>query len=553
MPPPPYATDEAKRLAKLRALGILDTAPEAQFDRLTDLASKLTGAPIAAISLVDENRQFFKSICGLDVRETPRDQAFCAYTILNDQPLVIEDATKDPRVSDNPLVNGEPGIRFYAGFPIRVDGINVGSLCVIDRRARRGDSIDLKSLQDLAAIASSELTGRALRMQAEASVRAKSMFLANMSHEIRSPLSAILGYTELLLGEKLDQEAANEAIRSISGNASHLLQVVGDVLDLSKIEAEQLEIEMLPTRLDHVIEQACQMLAVTAQRQGISIETIISAEAKAPILADPTRMRQIAINLLSNAIKFSNGHNVQVRLHAASPNPVSLSFELQVIDSGIGMTPEQCESIFDEFRQADSSLTRRYGGTGLGLSIARHLARAMGGTIKVDSQPGKGSTFTVSVAFPRADSTRIRPLPTEFPTAGVNGSRLAGYRILLAEDGPDNQKLITHFLRAEGAEVVLAENGEAAIREVELALKPFDCIIMDIQMPVLDGCQATRQLRATGCTTPILALTANTLPEAMNECLLAGCNDYANKPLRRHLLVDTVERLITHDRANHAA
>jgi signal transduction histidine kinase/CheY-like chemotaxis protein len=534
-------------------MGVLDTDPETRFDRITAMASQITGAPIAAISLVDENRQFFKSICGLDVRQTPRDQAFCAYTVLKCEALVIEDATLDPRVRDNPLVTGEPGIRFYAGFPINVDGLNIGSLCVIDRQPRRISAGDLRALEDLAAIASSELTSHTLRMEAEASVRAKSMFLANMSHEIRSPLSAILGYAELLLEDELDGVHTRDAIHSISGNAQHLLRVIGDILDMSKIEAEQLEVEMLPIRFDQVIEQASDMLRISARQSGIAIRTTIDDAAREPILADPTRLRQIAINLLSNAIKFSDGRDVEVHLRTTRSSGAALAFELRVIDQGIGMSPEQCEGVFDAFRQADSSLTRRFGGTGLGLSIVRHLTQVMGGSVAVQSTPGRGSTFSVSLCFPRSESTHVLPLAAERPSDRSDRSRLAGCRVLLAEDGPDNQRLITHFLRAEGAEVVVAENGEDAIREVQRAPMGFDCIIMDIQMPVLDGCEATRRIRGAGCATPILALTANTLPETMNESLLAGCDDYANKPLRRAELVDIVERLVHRGRAQRAA
>lgn len=259
MPPAPLASNESSRLAALLSLGVLDTLPEERFERITKLAAHVLGVPIAAISLIDTDRQFFKSICGLDVRQTPRDQAFCAYTILSDEPLVIQDAVQDKRVSDNPLVTGEPGIRFYAGAPIEVDGERIGSLCAIDLKPNRINDEQIRMLRYLAAIASNELTNRMLRMEAEASTAAKTMFLANMSHEIRTPLAAVLGYAEVLSGEDVCGEERLRAVGAIERNAHHLLQLLNSILDASKIEAGKLEVESVSVDPAAVVRDAIEI------------------------------------------------------------------------------------------------------------------------------------------------------------------------------------------------------------------------------------------------------------------------------------------------------
>ncbi len=549
MPAAPVPSNESLRLAKLRSLGILDTDCEERFDRIAKIAALITDMPIAAISLIDERRQFFKSICGLGIRETARKYAFCAHTILRDRPLVIEDAEVHPLVCDNPLVTGEPGIRFYAGSPIVVDGLAIGSLCVIDTQPHKLRPEQIDGLQQLAAIASDELTSRCLRVKAEANTRAKSMFLANMSHEIRTPLTAILGYTELLSDSASPIELHAEAIEAIDRNAKHLLQLVSDVLDLSKIEAEQMGIESLEVCPADIVRDAVEMVRVKAHRVGIEVHTSISPSADTTVLSDPTRLRQIVLNLLSNAIKFANGKDVQVDLDCdVRPEGVS-AMTLKVRDRGIGMTEEEASRIFENFQQADLSSTRRYGGTGLGLSIVRRLADMLGGTVAVETAPGQGSEFTVSMSLPLATSTTRSIRKCSEDRSDPNA--LAGRRVLLAEDGPDNQRLLSHFLQAAGASVTLAGNGAEALEALRNVTLPFDCIVMDIQMPIMDGMEATRRIRAAGHRTPILALTANTLVENMHHCLEAGCDGYANKPLARDKFIGHIRGMI--DRSLSAA
>jgi len=553
MHPAPLPSNESSRLARLLSLGVLDTVPEERFERITRLAAHILGVPIAAISLIDTDRQFFKSICGLDVRQTPRDQAFCAYTILSDEPVVIEDASQDRRVSDNPLVTGEPGIRFYAGAPIEVDGEQIGSLCAIDLKPNRINDGQIRMLRDLAAIASNELTNRMLRMEAEASTAAKTMFLANMGHEIRTPLAAVLGYAEVLSGEDACGEERLRAVGAIERNAHHLLQLLDSILDATKIEAGKLEVESVSVDPGSVVRDAIEMLSGPAELMGIRIRLDDRCDRAHRALTDPIRLRQVVVNLLSNAIKFSNGQDVEVSVRSTAKGPQTLGVAIAVTDHGIGMSPEQIRRIFQPFQQADASSTRRFGGTGLGLAIAQRLTTILGGRISVESSVGSRSCFGMdfdfaSTAAPEPEITGETATPRSLAVI-----RLDGVRILLVEDGEDNQRLLTHFLKRAGAVVTLAADGRAALDAVGSASVPFDCILMDMQMPVMDGCEATRVLRSKGCSTPILMLTANTGGEVMQEAIAAGCDEYMNKPVSSAALIGSIDRLINERRSVHSA
>ena len=556
MPPAPVPSEESRRLAKLRSLGVLDTEAEDRFDRIALLASEITGMPIAAISLVDEDRQFFKSICGLEVRETPRDVAFCAYTILSEDPMVVTDAPNDPRFFDNALVTGPPRIRAYAGVPLIVDGLCLGSLCVIDLEPRELTNAQISGLRTLAEVTSSELVNRVLRREAESAMKARTMFLANMNHEIRSPLSVISGYAELLSDPRTSADDAKEAIDSITQNANHLLQLVNSILDFSKIESDQFLIEEIAFRPDETIAQAVQMLAGSAEQSGISIRSEISDHASRPLIGDPTRVRQIAVNLIANAIKFSDGNDIEVQLHCDGAAHEDAKLALTVTDHGIGMDEDEMSRVFDEFQQADASSARRFGGTGLGLSVVRRLVSRMGGTIHVESSPGEGSTFTVEFRWPVADAaSQPTTLGQPATTTGASGSgdELKGLRILLAEDGPDNQRLLSHFLRAAGAGVEVVPNGRDAWQRVTGDPASLDCLVMDVQMPVMDGAEAIRRIRKSGSDIPILMLTANTLSETKDECVRAGCDGYAFKPIRRAEFIERVATLVAGNQRSNAA
>ncbi len=394
-----------------------------------------------------------------------------------------------------------------------------------------------------------------VRDAAQASSRVKSDFLANMSHEIRTPMTAILGYADLLVNEEgLDRAPPHrrEALQAMQRNCEHLLTVVNDILDLSKIEAGRLEISPVTCSPAQIVHDVQLRFQVRAQAKGLTLHVDCSLALTRLVKTDPTRLRQILFNLVGNAIKFTHHGGVAVRLRetAGLPGQVRLQFDVQ--DTGIGMAPEAVERLFRPYSQADSSTSRRYGGTGLGLAISKHLANLLGGDITVASRPDHGSTFTVTVLADQAEESIAQPhtkaapavsFPLECDAADATGPPLAGLRLLLAEDGPDNQRLITYILTKAGAQVTLAENGREAVDAIlgpGRSAGPFDVVLMDMQMPILDGYTATGQLRGAGYAQPIIALTAHSMASDRNRCLEAGCDDYFTKPIDRHKLIALV-------------
>ena len=381
---------------------------------------------------------------------------------------------------------------------------------------------------------------------AECANRAKSEFLANMSHEIRTPMTAIIGFADILFDRPSFSEAQDAAV-TIRRNAEHLLTLINDILDLSKIESGRLMLESVPCSPSKILDDVLALMLVKADAKGIPLR---AAEAKGlpeRVLTDPTRLRQILVNLVGNAIKFTETGSVEVavRLEEFSSHSV-LRFE--VTDTGIGMAPEQIARLFQPFAQADASTTRKFGGSGLGLVICRRLANMLGGDISVESELGVGSTFSFCIQVGNvvpgqpSEDVHITEEMDARPSTSPQSVVLDGCRILLAEDGQDNQRLIAFLLRKAGANVEVAENGMVAAELALAADEPFDLILMDMQMPLKDGYQATRELRAAGYRGPIVALTAHAMKDDEQKCLATGCDAYLAKPIDRAKLLETVAR-----------
>jgi signal transduction histidine kinase/ActR/RegA family two-component response regulator len=370
------------------------------------------------------------------------------------------------------------------------------------------------------------------RTAAVEATQAKSEFLANMSHEIRTPLTAIIGFADLLAEDHGDPDSRNSMLETVRRSGEHLLALVSEILDLSKIEAGRMETDRVPTDAIGCVRDAADSLREQARGKDLEIKVDISEQVPPAMSLDPTRFRQIVVNLLGNAIKFTETGGITLELDHEPDGDV---LTLRVVDTGIGMADSEMDRIFEPFRQADGSTTRRFGGTGLGLAISRRLCEMLGGSLTVRSRSGFGSTFSAQVTAPPA----VAPMSLE-GTAEVP----PGLRILLAEDGPDNRRLIGHLLGRLGAHVVAVENGQEAVEAVQKSGdQPFDLVILDMQMPILDGYDAARQLRNAGHEVPILALTANAMPGDRMICLEAGCNDYLSKPVRRDDLASSIARL----------
>ncbi|MCQ3919954.1 MAG: hypothetical protein DPW13_03170 [Planctomycetes bacterium] len=403
-----------------------------------------------------------------------------------------------------------------------------------------------------------EKTNAELREATEAALsanRAKSEFLANMSHEIRTPMTSILGFSERLLEPDLDAATREDAVQTLRRNAEHLLSLINDILDLSKIEAGKLVLESVSCSLVRVVLEVESLMSVRAKAKNLALNVAFEGRIPELVESDPSRLRQILINLVGNAVKFTQqgAVTVTVRGGAGGSTAVGETFPIELIvrDTGIGMTDDVCRRLFEPFQQGDASLSRRFGGTGLGLAISRRLARLLGGDIRVRSEPGRGSEFVVQlpVRIPPGtrilDAATIRTVAEMAPTAAptlVDDDRL-DCRILLAEDGADNQRLIRAILERAGATVEVVENGRFALDralEAEEKGEAFDVILMDMQMPELDGYEATRRLRRAGYTRPIIALTAHAMSHDRDRCLEAGCDAYETKPLRRQRLLQVI-------------
>ncbi|MDB5288888.1 MAG: luxQ 3 [Phycisphaerales bacterium] len=388
---------------------------------------------------------------------------------------------------------------------------------------------------------------------AELANHSKSAFLANTSHELRTPMTAILGYAEMLLDPNQSPADRRSCAQTIRRNGEHLLHIINDLLDISKIEAQKVTVEKLIYPLPQLIADAIGLTRPSAIKKGLRFEVEFSDEIPATIETDPLRSKQVLANLINNAIKFTNSGSVTLRVRREiSYFRHSIHFEIS--DTGIGMTDEQIAKLFQPFTQADASTTRRFGGTGLGLTISKRLAKLLGGDITVSSIPGSGSTFTFTIDGGLREGVELlHGLTADQLSIGAEQQfqddlRLQG-RVLLAEDGEDNQNLIATHLRRAGLEVAIAVNGREAIEMMKS--QPFDLILMDMQMPELDGYGATRALRQQGFTLPIVALTANAMAEDRVKCIEAGCSDYLPKPISRLQLLHATAKYLkaSHDSA----
>jgi len=385
---------------------------------------------------------------------------------------------------------------------------------------------------------------------AETATRTKSEFLANMSHEIRTPLTAILGYTDIMLEENVGR-ATWEHAAIIKRNGEHLLELINDILDLSKVEAGKLQIEPVRCSPFQLMAEVISLMKVRAEAKRLKLEADFASPLPETILTDPLRLRQILVNLVGNAIKFTDHGEVRIRVRLDTENGRPwICFA--VADTGIGMNESQMARLFQPFSQVDSVSSRKYGGTGLGLCLSKGMAEVLGGGIAVESQAGKGSTFTVTIDPGPLEGIRM---VTDVQAAASSRSSAAAElpsdktplhgRILLAEDGLDNQRLIRLVLHKAGADVTVVENGQMAVEAAMAAQesgKRFDLILMDMQMPVMDGYTATRELRTRNYAGPIVALTAHAMMEDAQKCKDAGCDDYATKPIDRSKFLGTVAK-----------
>jgi signal transduction histidine kinase/CheY-like chemotaxis protein len=583
---------ERLRREKLESYAVLDTEAEEQFERIVRLCSRLFSVPICLVSLIDSTRQWFKARVGLGAESTPKEISFCRYAISqrynpNGDVFVVLDALEDKEFASNPLVTGDPSIRFYAGACLKTaDGYNLGTLCIIDNKPWDSFSDqDRSTLQDMAQFVIDELELRKKNVEleiakkkAETADRLKTSFLAHMSHEIRTPMTSLLGLIDLLFADNTLSDEVKHYLQLMKDSGIYLQQILSDILDLSKIEANQLKMEKIAFGTHDVVKDVGDLFRPKAEEKGIYFQTqylpFKRDECDVKVMGDPTRFRQVLWNLLSNALKFTLQGGITVRISeylypdgiepliSSRPNTIpatnklsasdlgnTILLRVEVEDTGIGMKESQVQSIFKPFVQADSSTTRQFGGTGLGLSIVEKLVRLMGGTIGVDSILDKGSCFWFSLLLPIAGShpsrkrkddsssqstDKITKMRKDSPECSSECRRIL--RLLVAEDNSTIRLLMSRKLKSLGYEFVMATNGEEALK-LFCEDRRFDVVLCDMFMPIMDGQQVIQEIRNSTTlesklkNVPIIAFTADVLNESVEKYLRLGANAVLAKPI----------------------
>ncbi len=547
----PLPVDEAGRLQALSDYGLMDTPPEAVFDEIVALASYVFKAPIALISLVDEHRQWFKARTGLDLPETPREYAFCAYTILEPEGMVVPDALADPRFTSNPLVSGNPGIRFYAGIPLVTrEGQSLGALCVIDTKPR--PQLDPEQKQALQTLGrhlmaqievrySSAFLAKALveRRQAELEEQnriveharelsrlneSKDRFMTMLAHELRNPLASILNAVELLRSPEPE-----DAVEIIEGQVKHLSRLIEDLLDISRFTQGKITLKKSTLDLVEIVRSAVRATQPVLTKGGQHFVLELPGEPLW-VRADPVRLEQIVSNLLINAAKFTE-RGKQIRL---SLEPEAETAVLRVQDQGAGIPREMQERIFEPYVQVEEN--RNLGGLGLGLPLVRQLVSLHNGSVQVQSDGlGSGSQFTVRLPLHNARPAERVPEAVAAPAQGH-----VSHRVLIVEDNPDLGETLHRLICRWGHQAALVRLGSEAL-EMGLAFRP-DIVLIDIGLPQMDGFAVAENL----CGLPeisgarLIAMSGYGTEADRARAMQAGFHEFLLKPIDpavlRHML-----------------
>ena len=577
----PVAVDEAERINKLRKYQVLNDNDEPAFKRLIDLAKLFFDIPVVAITFMDEETQYLKSVQGLGgICRTTREVAICNYTVLSNEVFVVPDLIEDSRFSENLLVTESPHLRFYAGAPIILHEDNksyrLGSLCVMDMKPKYDfDEQQAKVLAQFAMMAADALQLQDKQRDAKHANEMKSDFLANMSHEIRTPMNGIIGMVEMLGETKLSREQ-QEYVDNIKVSNEHLMAIINGILDLSKVESGKMTIDSVPVNLSALCNEVVSLFSVKARQRGLILDYHYAESLSPYVQGDPVRLKQILANLVNNAIKFTreggrvsldvkhvpnchddfnddgtNGYRTQgisesdlTKILAQEPINNTLYDEvitlcIEVTDTGVGIKDESLEAIFDAYEQANKFTHRLYGGTGLGLSVCKSLVDLMGGYIDVNSEVGIGTTFSVLLPLPSIDENQYEMWQESNDFTMIEPTHERAGHILLVEDDTVNAIIAKKALNNSGHTVTHVTDGQQAIEAFSLSPERYDIILMDHHMPILDGVQATiklHELYDPQSLPPIIALTANAMDGEREKYLKVGMQDYCTRPFKQEQL-----------------
>jgi two-component system, sensor histidine kinase and response regulator len=542
----PLPSNEDARLNALQRYDILDTGPEEAFDDITLLASQICCTKIAMISLIDRNRQWFKSKVGTTTNETPRDMTFGAYGILKPEVMVVQDALLDDRFAANALASEGPGTRFYAGAPlITPDGHALGMLCVNGPEARTLSPEQNWGLQALSRQAMAQLELRrslaelaSARDSALKARRAKSQFLTNLSHEIRTQMNGVIGMAGMLLDTALDRKQ-REFVDVIGKSGDLMLTIIRDILDFSKIDTGELTFETLDFELGEVVESTLGLVAGNAESKGLELLGLVHHSVLTALRGDAERLRQVLTNLLNNALKFTKRGKVVLRVSQQSETALGVVLRFEVKDTGIGISSEAQEHLFEAFSQENSSTTGKYGGAGLGLAIARQLVGMMQGEIGVESELERGATFWFTAHFEK-QAAALR--------ADENQESLVGTRVLIVNDNCSNSILRLHLANL-GMRFSASSSWLEALELLRIEAAngdPFRLAVLDLAAPEIDGLSLGRSVgedRTLAATRLILLTSAG---QRMNMDLFraVGIVESVAKPITQSSLQSCLNKAL---------
>lgn len=535
----PIGENEAARLDHLFKLNILDTPAEDAFDNLVKLAASITGCPISLISIVGVERQWFKSSLGLNAIETARDISFCGHAIeAGDDIFEVEDASKDLRFFDNPLVSGDPNISYYAGQPLKTsDGYNIGTICVIDRVPNKLTNVQrqqLKLVGDLI-VALIESSKEADKEKEES--RKKTAFVSAMSHEIRTPLTAISGYIDVIDKEVKDLDNSNlrNAIKVIQDSSSHLNDLVGDILDFSKLDARKVTSESEPVAIRELLNQIHSFTKLEAMKKGLEYRIEIAQDIPKCIYSDSIHIKQMVLNLLSNAIKFTDEGAVTLK---ANFNKDTELLNISVVDTGIGMTQEEVSRIFSPYEQANSGISKKFKGTGLGMPISKEIAELMGGSLSViKTTKGEGSHFQVQLPVKIHQQLKSKTASAKLVSTQIDEIGDIS-KILVVDDVAENRFLLKHFLKDYNFVIDEAKDAQEAF---DLMNSDYDVVFLDMNLPDMNGRDLFKKLSSTHKKTKFVAFTASTHAQDRLTCYKDGFSSFLSKPFDTAAIIKSLK------------